>query len=258
MLRILLPFFYFVTTRLKDGRSLLFHASYEWVPGLALAYIWGGEPALLTFLLSYLAFISIYELGYIMNDELSHRREGERQRLEPHSPSILVLLVAIRLVVFVYLFNYLGVHLLFKYYLENSTHDGWLMAIGYAMLVATFFFHNILRSASIKCVTFIMLSYLRFMLPIAPWLTPALVLELTTPVLLNYSLFRLLIYMDSKNLLSGLDRRSPAFLMSFYLMTTAFGGLLSFMSGSWLPVAFSVYYLVLAVGMSLTLSVRRQ
>lgn len=258
MLRILLPFSYFITTRLKDGRSRLFHAAYEWVPGIALAYFCGVEQVLLTFLLSYLAFISIYELGYLMNDAISHRREGERQRHGPLSTKTLIVLVVVRLVVFAYLFAYLDFYHLSVLHLNSTLSEVMLMEVGYVMLAVTFILHNLLRSASIKCLTFIMLSYLRFMLPIAPWLTAALVFELTIPVLLNYSLFRLFIYMDSKNLLSGFDRRSPAFLISFYLLTTVFGVLLSFMSDSWIPAGLSLYYLVLAVGMSLALSMRRQ
>jgi hypothetical protein len=245
MVRILLPFMYFAFTRLTGRRAILFHASYEWIPGIALAYLWGGSGALSGFFISYLAFISIYELGYVMNDEMSHRRAGERQRHTKQSPSSLSVMVGVRLAVFIPALNYLG------------QSDNRLTLAGYAALVLSFLIHNLLRSASLKCISFLLLSFLRFLLPLAPWLSAELLMVLTAPVLLNYCFFRLLIYMDSKKLLNGFDRKTPGFLVGYYLMAMMFGAMLSQASSSWLPAGFALYYLGLSVIMAVTLSMRR-
>jgi hypothetical protein len=245
MFRILVPFFYFATTRLTDRKAVLFHAAYEWIPGLGLAYLWGGANALTSFFISYAAFISIYELGYVMNDEISHRRSGERQRYAKQTLPVIVAMASIRLAVFVLAILYL---------------DQFVVTItlaGYGALAFVFVVHNLIRSVSLKCVTFLVLSFLRFLLPLAPWLNEELLMLMTTPVLLNYSFFRLFIYMDSKKLLSGMDRRSPSFVVGYYLMCMAFGALLSQTSTSWLPAGFSLYYLGLSVIMATAILVRR-
>lgn len=236
---------YFSATRLTDRRAVLFHAAYEWIPGLGLAFLWGGKGALIDFLISYVAFISIYELGYVMNDEMSHRRSDERQRHSKQSNVALTAMVLTRLAVCVLALGYL------------NQLAATIPLAGYGALVIVFVSHNLLRSNSVKCVTFIMLSYLRFLLPLSPWLNAEILILITTPVLLNYSLFRLFIYMDSKKLLTEMDRKSPSFLVGYYLMSMSFSSLLSAASLSWLPAGFTLYYVALSIVMALSLSLRR-
>lgn len=240
-----IPFLYFATTRLTTRRAFLFHAAYEWIPGIGLAVLWGGPAAWINFFVSYAAFVSVYELGYVMNDEMSHHRNGERQRHPKQTAPILAVAIIVRLAVFVLALGYLN-------QLDEPITVG-----GYAGLVLVFTCHNLLRSPALKCTTFLLLSFLRFLLPLAPWLNAEILVLMTTPVIVNYSIFRLFIYMDSKKLLTGMDRKSPTFVVGYYLMAMAFGALLSFASASWLPAGFTLYYLGLSVIMATVLSARR-
>jgi hypothetical protein len=245
MFRILIPTLYFLATRLRTAKDVVFHAAYEWIPGLALAFIWGGPDAIPDFLLAYVAFLSFYELGYIMNDQLSHQRPGERTRYPKQSAAVLGLAIASRFLV-------VG----FIAYLLNL-HSNPVAQTGYIALAMVFLMHNFLVAPSPKCITFLGLSFLRFLLPLAPWLTPPHVMLVAGPVLMNYSFFRLFIYMDSKGLISGLDRKSPGFILGYYTLSQALGFLFSWASGSWLPAGFAAYFLLISFGMTLTLLGRR-
>lgn len=245
MFRILIPTLYFFATRLRTVKDVVFHAAYEWIPGLALALIWGGPAAIPDFLLAYIAFLSFYELGYIMNDQLSHHRPGERTRYPAQSAVVLGFAIASRLLAVGFI----------AYVLNQSTNP--VALIGYGALAMVFLLHNLMVAPSPKCITFLGLSFLRFLLPLAPWLTPAHIMLVAGPVLVNYSFFRLFIYMDSKGLISGLDRKSPGFILGYYSLSQALGLLLSWASGSWLPAGFAAYFLLVSFGMTLTLLGRR-
>lgn len=245
MIRILIPPLYFLATRLRTAKDVIFHAAFEWIPGLGLAFLWGGTAALLDFVLAYWAFMACYELGYIMNDQLSHQRPGERTRYPRQSPAVLGLAIVVRLAIFIVLL----------YFLHQQNNP--VVFAGYLSLLVVFLLHNLLTAPSPKCITFVGLSFLRFLLPLAPWLTPTHVLQVAAPVLINYSLFRLFIYMDSKGLLAGFDRKSPQFIVGYYTLSLVLGVVFSWAMDYWLPAGISAYFLLVSVGMTLTLLVRR-
>ncbi len=240
-----MPPLYFLTTRLRTAKDVLFHAAYEWLPGLALSFVWGGPDALVDFVLAYWAFIAFYELGYIMNDQLSHGRPGERTRYPEQTLVVLGMAVTVRLLVFAFILLIL------------NQHSNPVVLVGYLALLLVFLLHNLMEAPSPKCITFLGLSFLRFLLPLAPWLTPTHLMLVATPVLLNYSFFRLFIYMDSKGLLAGLDRKSPQFILGYYTLSLAFGLVFSWAMHSWLPAGISAYFLLVSFGMTLALLVRR-
>src|SRR5690554_3804576 len=79
----ILPFSYFYNTRLRGG-SIGFHLIFEWIAAVVLVAMIGATgpaSALAVAGLSYLAFISLYEIGYMVNDLVAAKwEEGGRKR----------------------------------------------------------------------------------------------------------------------------------------------------------------------------------
>ena len=81
----LLPFTYFFNTRLRDG-SVAFHAIFEWLAAAVLVCTVGAvDPAqaLVFSGISYVAFISLYEIGYLVNDLFASRKEEKGRMRGP-------------------------------------------------------------------------------------------------------------------------------------------------------------------------------
>ena len=82
----ILPFSYFYNTRLRNG-SWVFHALFEWLSAAILVMALGSVPpfqALIQAILVYFAFISLYEIGYLVNDLFAARKEKDGRRRGPH------------------------------------------------------------------------------------------------------------------------------------------------------------------------------
>lgn len=154
-----LPFGYFLKTRLNTRSALLFHGYAEYLLGILLL-IYAGFPLLQSitnFVLAYLAFISLYEIGYIINDFISIKFEKKpRKRLGSWNPSqiIIYIWIIIRVAVFVLLTYILGV---------SNSLEWWIY---YFVLAGTFFLHNVLKVKEYKIFTFISLAFLRFYAPL--------------------------------------------------------------------------------------------
>lgn len=228
-----IPFFYFQQTRLNNLRALVFHAAYEWAPAALIvlyASAWEWQSVMWA-LLHYLGFIALYEVGYLANDQLAHRSEYERKRSQRYSRAQLVIFVLIRIATFG------AVAMITK----NIANDRWWM--WYGILIACFAVHNILKSALLKSITFLSLAFFRFFSPVIFLIDVALFQALALPVILNYVLYRLLTYMDSKNLFVEIDRKSETFRIGYYLLMMLISSALSVATNSYLPVIVNTYFL---------------
>jgi hypothetical protein len=116
---------------------------------------------------------------------------------------------------------------------------------GYAALVAAFTLHNVLRSPAVRIGSFIQLSLLRFVLPAIGAIEPDTYLLALIIALLFYTLFRLLSYLDSKDLLSMGQRRSGAFKLAVVAVEAPLALLVTILSGSMIAAELLAYYLLL-------------
>lgn len=205
----LLPFSWFWFTRLRHG-SIGFHAVFEWLAAVVLivALAAGNPwPSLLVGVLSYLAFISLYEIGYIANDLIMAPREvgGRKRGPQDASAMWIALWVASRILVF------LAVTLL----AGDAGSAAWW---GYfAALTIVFAFHNGLDDKELKAGTFLWLSWLRFMAPVVFAVPSEYVLGIGLGCAMSYSAFRQFGYLDSKGLLQMSGRKRPRFRWVFFL-----------------------------------------
>ena len=154
----LLPFSYFWVTRLRNG-SIGFHLLFEWLA--AAVVVVALDPAnaaegLYIAVLSYLAFISLYEIGYIANDLFAARKEADGRLRGPQGTPLgwVAGWVLARLAVFA----------LVSYVLHKAGDVMWWAFFG--GLAVVFAMHNHLRDRELKAGTFLWLSWYRFMAPI--------------------------------------------------------------------------------------------
>lgn len=205
----LLPFSWFWSTRLRQG-SLAFHALFEWLAAavLIMALAPGDlKAALLAGLLAYLAFISLYEIGYIANDLVMAPRErgGRTRGPQGASKPWIALWVATRLFVFI----------LLTLVVTGGTSIAWWSFFG--SLTVVFAFHNGLEDRELKAGTFLWLSWFRFMAPVAFAVPAEYVLGIGLACAMSYSAFRQFGYLDSKGLLQMPGRKRPRFRWVFFL-----------------------------------------
>lgn len=207
---LLLPFSYFYSTRLSKG-SLAFHALFEWVAAAWLvAWLYAGSitDGLVSMLLSYLAFISLYELGYFVNDFHASRYEegGRRRGPQDLSPTWIVAWIATRLLAFVCATVLLG----------QQLQAGWWSF--FAALTVVFALHNGLQDSEMKTVTFSWLAWFRFMAPVIFVVQEDQLMGIGLAAAMGYVAFRQLGYMDSKRLLAMPGRQRGTFRVFFFFM----------------------------------------
>ncbi|QIX62523.1 hypothetical protein HER32_15585 [Hymenobacter sp. BT18] len=246
LLRFLLPYTYFYGSRVKGLKYNLYYLIIDWfVPFVFLTYCLNldWQQALLKFVLAYLAFISIYEIGYLGNDVYSVRTEtNPRRRVKDFDPSdaTVGIWVLVRVAAFV------GI----SWYLDVLTNPLWLAF--YGVLAVFFYLHNVLKEKELKVMTFVNLAFVRYFAPIFIFLTPEQLMLFAAPVFLNYVFYRTLMYIDSKGMLNMPSRRLPSYKVNYYLLAGGVSLLLSLMGHSWVPLAVTGYYLAfwLAVRMA--------
>lgn len=206
----LLPFAYFIDTRLRKGGHWPFQIFYEWIPTLLVAAAFGSEHVgsnLIRWGLSYAAFISIYEIGYLVNDLVVARFERSGNLRGPQESGWwwLATWIAARCVIFGLLTFLLGV----------TTSAAWWTF--YAAVATALIVHNVLRSAELRSITFIALAWLRFMAPVMFVLPDRLVPGIALAALFPYAAFRLFAYLDSKELLRMPRRKTATFRLAAFL-----------------------------------------
>jgi hypothetical protein len=191
------------------------------------------------FLLAYVAFISLYEVGYLANDLLAFREEGGgRGRLgdAPPGAALVAGAVVVRSGVFVGATWLLGL---------LADPRWWAF---YALLASAFTVHNLLRSPALRLVSFVHLALSRFYAPIFAFLGGPSLALLAAPVLLHYVLLRALGYLESKGISNIPGRGDTAFKVRYYAVLVAPSCLLTILTGSWIPVAFNAWYLAAWTG----------
>lgn len=252
MLKYLFPCAYFYFSRVKSLLGLIFLFSWELIPNLLILIFLSGLSvieALKNFGLSYLLFISFYELGYIMNDLYSFKKEKDgRKRLgnfEPNNVQIYIL-VAIRIFVFT------GITVIGKFYNRP------LFFIFYAVLGVVFFAHNTLKNKDLKTMTFVNLAALRFYAPSFLFLTSEVVAVTLFPVLVLYVFYRTLSYMDSKDLLRMASKETDSFKWGFYVSLMGLSVFVSAFQGSYVPIIANVYYLFWVLGLMAYRKIRQR
>lgn len=237
-IKFLFPFSYFFRSRLRAITDIIFHFYYEWLLAFLLLFYFTGYnwlQSIQNFFLAYLAFISIYEIGYLGNDVYSARHETEpRLRIKNFNPSNtqLALWIIFRIIIFFSISNYLNV---------LKSYEWWAF---YLVIVLFFYLHNKLRQKELKTFTFINLAFTRFLAPVFIFLDSKQLLIIVPSVLLNYVLYRTLTYMDSKKLLHMPSRPLAAFKVNYYLLIGGISLLLTIFFDSKLPLFINLYYLL--------------
>jgi hypothetical protein len=207
----LVPFGYTASTRLKSRRDYLYLISSQWGIGLVVLSFLGPSDyhlTLINYALGYIAFISIYEIGYLWNDIWDAKRSSDgRMRFEGEVTARFIgLFLAIRLIVWLVLtFLFLQGEIIF-----------WFLAC--LVLIVVFSAHNILSSSELRYASFFQLALLRFSLPLIFSLPSHVFDQILIVAVLHYAYFRSLAYLDSKQLLMMPHRRDAGFSISQTLL----------------------------------------
>ncbi|MCK4709403.1 MAG: hypothetical protein KAU21_12365 [Gammaproteobacteria bacterium] len=209
----LIPFTYFYNSRLRSG-SVAFHFLFEWLPAIVLAILLASvsiESSVIKMALSYFAFISFYEIGYLANDFYSSHREsdGRKRGADLINPAWVVSWVFSRIAVFLICGYLLGLLMMLEW---------WSF---YFVLLVIFTMHNIFIDNEYKTITFVWLSWLRFLAPVIFVIDSDYLLGVALGAGMSYSYFRTIGYMDSKGLLNMPGRKRISFRLMFFLMPIA-------------------------------------
>ncbi len=205
----LFPFVYFWRTRLSEG-TLAFHVLFEWGAAASVAFFFGayGTASLPRAFACYVAFIALYEIGYIYNDLVaSGGREDERLRgPQGAGRSWIGAWVAVRV----------GTFLAVTLVLGMEVAPAWWLFFGGLGLVFTA--HNLLQEKEQKTATFLWLAWFRFSAPVAFVVESSQRMGVALAAVGLYGSFRLLGYMDSKGLLKMKTRREMRFRSTFFIV----------------------------------------
>lgn len=209
----ILPFSYFYNTRLRGG-SVGFHLIFEWIAAVVLVVTVGagGEAGALAVAgFSYLAFISLYEIGYMVNDLVAAKWEDGGRKRGPQQASQywVALWCCCRIAVFFAFTIFLGF---------LTAPEWWFFFLA---LCIVFALHNVLQDKELKSATFIWLAWLRFMAPVMFVLDDSQRMGVGFAAGMTYVGFRSLGYLDSKGLLSMAGRQRPEFRLFYFLIPLA-------------------------------------
>lgn len=250
LLRYILPLSYVLDTRLNHLKHIAASGYMEWVPSTLLIW-WFADVELwrapLLFALGWLAFMSVYELGYMMNDLYSTRFEDDpRERSDAEAGPIEAS---------VWVITRLGCVGAIAWHFGWYEHAHWWSLL--VILAPIYVAHNLLRRGSTKISTFVGLATIRFLAPSAPFLTPAQMTLVFGPAFLHYVSFRTLSYMDSKGLLAIPERQTAGFRIKFHAIHGGVTAILAILHSSWLPLVFTSYYLSFWLVVGLAQLIRR-
>lgn len=234
----LLPFGYYAVTRLPRVWDLVFLIATSWIPATWLLYRLSDLSLMqsgFAFLFGYLAFLGVYEVGYLANDGWDTRR-GERSRkripFDFGLPYVALFLIA-----------HLGA------WAAIGWASGWIDQLfwlaGYAVLVVAFAQHNLIRQPWLRITSFFTLATLRFVLPILGAIPTDAGLVVLVAAVIFYTYYRWLSYADSKDLMNMPERRSPAFGALHYLMLAPLALFIALVAGEWVLAELAAYFLVL-------------
>lgn len=212
----LLPFSYFYQTRLKEG-AIAFHILFEWVAALWLvAWIGDGVTVLqniCVLFLSYIAFISIYEIGYMVNDIYAAKYEKHGRQRGPQEARNLNLWVCL------WVLSRLATFLACTIVMNKFSDASWWLF--FFALISVFSLHNLLNDREMKVATFSWLAWFRFMAPVIFVISEDQLMGVGFAAAFGYVAYRKLGYMDSKGLLLMPGRKRTGFRLFFFLIPMA-------------------------------------
>ena len=208
---IFIPLLYFLKTRFVNNLSFFFQYLLE-IGSSLLIYLFIFNSLsfeiMILFLYHYLAFISLYEIGYFVNDTISVNYENKPNKRFKEFNSIFFLLffIFIRFTLFIFITLHLA-------YENNSL---WL--IFYFFLLIVFSFNNFFKKIYYKFATFQMLAFLRFIAPFFIILDYYYLFLIGNLVALTYIPYRTLGYISSKKLAYKKIKRDFYFkFLSFFM-----------------------------------------
>lgn len=224
----LLPGAYFLLSRVKGAQDLIYLVATSFLPAWWMLIRLGGQgiiEATTNFVLGYIAFIAVYEFGYLANDLFDARRPGGRKRWNGSSgPAFVAAFILVRVVVWA----------LIGWFTSWIFSPVWLAAT--ACLSIVFTLHNLIEAAAPRSATFAQLGLLRFIMPIIGALAPARLPLAMLIALLLYVYLRWLAYLDSKELLRIAERRQPRFALVQMLLFCPIVGLISLIAATTMPL----------------------
>lgn len=233
-----IPAFYFFKSRLNTFQSLVFHAWYEWLAGILILIFFLGNGILdsvIAYIGAFLVFITLYETGYIVNDYYSVKKENSPRHRIPGLTEVEEIWVILALI------WRFGLFMLLSFFFGLASG----LWIFYALLLILIFsVHNFLPSTQLKFITFTGLALLRFSMPLVPFLSLGELQIVLPAVLINYVFYRLINYLDSKDLLNLTERKLPRFKISFYALLLPVNLIFYIAFESGVFIALNIYYLV--------------
>lgn len=234
----LVPFGYFAVTRITSLRDLAYLIATSWLPAIWLLFRLAGldmTRSALTFVIGYVAFISVYELGYLVNDAWDSKRSDEgRPRKGFRLGTVYILVfVAVRI----------------GLWAAIGALTGWFNSLtwiaGFAALTIALAQHNLVGWKELRLATFYELAVLRFTLPILAVMPAADLGTLLIVALLPYSFPRLLAYMESKDMLRLEKRREAKFGFLLQLSFTPLMLLLAYLLDRQVLAELQLYFLAI-------------
>ena len=205
---LLFPFLYFYFSRIKKKGSILFNLFFEWIPWFIIIFFSSKYSFLVSIFylfLSYLAFISFYELGYIVNDYFSINFEENGRNRAPTTGN--------RKNISFWIFSRLIIFIIISYYLPFGGQYEW--NIIYIILGIFFAAHNLINESQYKSISFFWLALLKYIIPTIFLINQKYIISLLLAASTIYVPFRFLSYLESKKLLLMNKRKSINF-RSFY------------------------------------------
>ncbi len=240
------PYAYTFFSRTKSVRDFVVNAATSWVPAYILILLLtkiGLSSSALAFVVGYLMFLCVYEVGYLANDSyglLHDSTPRDRLQVRP-TKAFVATFIVIRVILF----------LLCSAFFEIL--DEWLLWFAYLALGSVLVLHNTIKQLEFKFFSFFQLSMLRYSLPVLPALIADGRIEFFSLVLLlgalTFTLPRFLTYLDAKGRLELPERKQQKFLLfalivvlpGVLVISAIYQHLAPFVVLSWLIVVQVVY-----------------
>lgn len=194
-----IPFLYFFNSRVEFNLKFFFQYFFE----LGFAFIilfyhfnFSLLNAFFNFFFYYFAFISIYEIGYYINDTISIKNEKNPTiRFKSYNSNLPILIfIFIRLSFFIMITLHLNI--------ENN-YSWWFF---YIFLIIIFLMHNFFREVQYKLISFQMLAFLRFVAPFFLLIDFYLLFLIGNIISLTYIPYRTIGYLNQKKINQKIKR----------------------------------------------------
>ncbi len=235
-----IPFLYFYSSRIKKGGSIFFNLLFEWIPWLILIFGFSQYDffqSLKFLFLSYIAFISLYEIGYIANDYFSIKFEKDGRYRAPISfnKRNIIFWISCRVIIFSLISNFLPFGGIYAW------------NILYIILLIFFTLHNLIKELQLKSITFFWLALLKYIIPVVFIVREESIYPLLLIATVIYVPFRFLSYLESKNLLLMNKRKTVNFRTFYFSVPIFFSVFLIIIPNSSVYFSLSIYYALITL-----------